>query len=724
MSNTSHFFTNTGVITQSAAQAFGPFSGSEAASKFRVTNKFSLSANTMAFAICTGHVLIQPQTSSTTKVNLILRPYIQPFEGLKIKYIVYRGLLKADFFTTASSPLIKAALSSESDFINKINADFDDFYADLKNPDGSNATKPTFNAKFIGFDTTLTDTSIPLYKFFFKDSDFVEAGSVFDDYDDFELPLIQQGKSLGNFAMGDCGIDIVLDYGDYVLPNSDEFVLDLAYARAADALIDVSATTLSAIQKKRKREQVFQFLDIAAFYGAFINNDGVVITDVSGTKTNQTGTAIYTNIVSLFTTKNNWYIYIKSDRGRSYNFYDNYLIGTTANSLKIGTSATNTAAAPYDNHSWPLLIINASQNHNLSVNSIYLNLVTDNNPNTMLYVANGMVDGATNNFQNASTLVYPIGTTEFGSGLTQPIILSNNATGNSGSKVPIANFTQLIYQGKTYSFVAGQALDEQNQLVDVYAEPDFFDDVFDLINASNVQKTNNPNIYNVVNCPQLKLINFFDNGSSKGIAASQSLIINDLIDTGITASPNLARVTYVAEAAQVFNNPVSLSNTISSNTKTSMPKAIGIEESKTYKLPSPYFYSLQLFNDGGQTVTGVILNTNDGSIPNQVILGITKTENDAIKALITTNNLANARLFLINLFGQGETLTSADGVNFQKYKLGVVGELADGSLKLFLPTNDILVHSLDNKYHHSKGYSEYMVEDENELENNDYYIAE
>jgi hypothetical protein len=170
----------------------------------------------------------------------------------------------------------------------------------------------------------------------------------------------------------------------------------------------------------------------------------------------------------------------------------------------------------------------------------------------------------------------------------------------------------------------------------------------------------------------------------------------------------------------VFNNPVSLSNTISSNTKTSMPKAIGIEESKTYKLPAPYFYSLQLFNDGGQTVTGVILNTNDGSIPNQVILGITKTENDAIKALITNNTLANARLFLINLFGQGETLTSADGVNFQKYKLGVVGEIADGSLKLFLPTNDILVYSLDNKYHHSKGYSEFMVEDERN--NLDYLI--
>jgi hypothetical protein len=235
---------------------------------------------------------------------------------------------------------------------------------------------------------------------------------------------------------------------------------------------------------------------------------------------------------------------------------------------------------------------------------------------------------------------------------------------------------------------------------------------------------NTGNTYQIINSPRLKLIPFFNKNGLSGITAAQTIIVNDKIETDITATPTIARVTYVAEAVQVFTNPVSISGGISSNTKTTMALAGAITESMSYQLPSPYFYSLQLFNDGGQTITGVILNTEDGSTPNQVILGITKTENDAIKALITANTLVNARLFLINLFGQGETLTSADGVNFQKYKLGVAGEIANGTVKLFLPTTDILVYSIDNKYHHSKGYSEYMVEDENELENNDYYIAE
>jgi hypothetical protein len=189
------FTNNLTNISQNASQAFGPFSGADSANKFRLTNMFTAAANTKALAICSGYVLVQPQPDNSNAVNLILKPFSQPINGLNIKYFVYRGLLKSSFFTGAN---MNVAGASESDFINKINADFDAFYANLKNPND----KPAFDAKFIGFDTNLMDTTIPLYKFFFKDSDFVEAGSVFNDYDDFELPFIQMGKSLGNFITG------------------------------------------------------------------------------------------------------------------------------------------------------------------------------------------------------------------------------------------------------------------------------------------------------------------------------------------------------------------------------------------------------------------------------------------------------------------------------------------------------------------------------------------
>ena len=193
---------------------------------------------------------------------------------------------------------------------------------------------------------------------------------------------------------------------------------------------------------------------------------------------------------------------------------------------------------------------------------------------------------------DASSLLYTVDSAEFGLGLTQPIILSNNAVGASGNKLPIANFTPLLYQGKTYSFVAGQVLNDQNQLEDVLAEPDFFDDVFDLIDASSAYMQPPNNIYQSLSSTNYKLITFFEKDGLKGISAAQALIINDVIDTGINATPTLARVTYIAEALQVMTNPSSVSGSLSANTKSSMPQIASVIESKTYKLPSPYFYSL------------------------------------------------------------------------------------------------------------------------------------
>jgi hypothetical protein len=227
-----------------------------------------VSTVTKAFSICKGVVLVQPQTGTIDKVNLILRPYKQPFPGLNVKYFIYRGLRKSDFFTTEPAPNIT---TGTSDFIIKINEYFDAFYTgELKDAAGNVISKPLFTAKFIGYDPTISDTKL-LSDIFFKNS-VIGASS---ETDAFELPMIDMGKSLGRFAEGDCGIDVVLNYGDYKKEfNDGEFVFDLAYARKAEAIITLTGTIEA--EKKLQREQITQFIDIAAFYGLY-SKDGKII---------------------------------------------------------------------------------------------------------------------------------------------------------------------------------------------------------------------------------------------------------------------------------------------------------------------------------------------------------------------------------------------------------------------------------------------------------------
>lgn len=135
MSIQSHFFMESeGFPTQTGAQSFGSVSEG----KFRLTSAFSLTDAKKAFAICKGVVLLQPQAGAgnENKVNLILRPYKQPFPGLNVKYFIYRGLRKSDFFTTDSAPKIIDTTPTTSDLITKINDDFDAFNSGRKDEKG------------------------------------------------------------------------------------------------------------------------------------------------------------------------------------------------------------------------------------------------------------------------------------------------------------------------------------------------------------------------------------------------------------------------------------------------------------------------------------------------------------------------------------------------------------------------------------------------------------
>ncbi len=714
MSAQSHFFIESGgfPVQDLDTQGFGP----KSETVFNLTSRFTLGEEPKkAFSICKGIVLVQPQAGSTEKVNLILRPYKQPFPGLNIKYFVYRGLKRSDFFTTADEPLIIKKTSSTSDFINKINEDFNAFHEGRVIKVGETVTPvpvPDFTAKFIGFDKNLTDTSTLISDFFFKESKFVDANGTFTETSDFELPLIDSGKTLGNFAKGVCGIDVVLNYGDYKHDfDNSEFAFNLEYARKPFAEIEVNGST--DFEKKLQREQSTQFIDIAAFYGLH-TADGTVTVDASGTKTKKTGNAIYSDVINNFATKNNWYVYIQSDRTRSYDFYGNYKIGEGSENLKTGlleNSATKEVpmtTATYGDRGWPVLVNTQEQANTVTTNSLYLQFPTDNNNNTAFYgqianVANAQKD----TFINADGLRLPADEEGNYTNFTSTIQLKTPAVAGKN----IASLSILLYQGKVNMYTDQVIPDEEGNPVITYRQANFFDNVFNLINASPLLNLSSDTSYSRMTSEKLNLINEFYDKKQQGISIVQTLTINDVIETGIEALSLIERVTYITEAVDVMNNAVSVTGSTTSTTYTSPSAGGAVGNSKTYQLPDPYYYNLKMFTDSTETITGLELKTLDGSTPNKIILGLTKDENESIKALITEGK-KNPRLFLMDLFEDENELLSPENIKYQKYKIAVVAEDADGNNKLEEPGNPVFVYSLDRKYHFSKGYSKHIKENE------------
>lgn len=695
----SHFFTTPASMTQGESQAFGPVSENE----FRLTSKFTASGS-KAFAICKGVVLVQPQTGDSNKVNVILRPFTQPITGFNIKYFIYRGLQKSDFFL---GDQVIVPTTSTSDFINKVNASFLSF----NNRINPGVTPPTFMAKFLGYDPLKQTDNLLLSDFFFKESEYVESNGEFIEQEEmaFELPVIEMGASLGNFTSGECGIDIVLNYGDYKLPiPNDEFVFDLAYARTNEAKI-LLTEGMDDFQKKLKREHIFQFLDAAAYFG-FHTDNGTVKVDNAGVKVAKKGLSIYNEVINNFYTKNKLYLYIQSYRTRSYNFYGNYSIAETeGKSLKKGITETALVESAYENKKWPLIIEDTPQAHSESRNKLFLQLVTDNNVNTMLYGQVAKIDNAQhNNFCNADNLRLPDSIDGVPSTLTKILSLSNPAAGSDGAKVNVASFNILLYQGKYYNYITKKVQGDGDGLTDVFAQPNFFDDVFDLVTGVPLLEASDNMAYSVLSSQKLKLINHYYNKMQLGISVVQTNIIKDTIETGDETVPLLKRVTYITEAIDISNESTSDTETVTSDTKTTASISGLIALDKTFILPEPLYYSLAQFTDIKLTITGIYLKTANSTIPNKIILGITEIENNQITELIKTNSLINPRLFLLDLFEDRSQLVSTEGISYQKYKVGIVGEKNTGEVILSLTLPEIIIYSLDRQYHFSKEYSKNM----------------
>ncbi|UIR56364.1 hypothetical protein LZQ00_00715 [Sphingobacterium sp. SRCM116780] len=698
MSNdNSYFFVAKGeLISQRKEQAFGVVDEN----RFQVTASFDVSSPSMAYAICKGVVFILPQQGAESDtVNLILKPYTQPIAGVKIKYFVYRGLQRSEFFTQDSTPLVIEGPDT-SDFIQTIQKSFTSLYKQGETPE--------FKAEYIGYNAGFQMDTL-LSSVFFKTSSLVSDAGITTENDAYELPMIDMGKSLGQFKSGECGIDVVLDYGDFENPQDESlFRLDIAYASAKKVEINI-ATISDAYQKKLKKEQIFQFLDIAAFYGYHAN--GGTVDTVLG-KLN--GANIYNNLLQNLSTKNNVYLYIQSDRGRSYNFYNNYNVGeSTVFSLLKGSTDTALVESNYAENGWPILIDSQIQNHDANENKLVLQFPIDYNKNVAFYAqAGNLLSSTKEGFISLEDLSIPVAVNEILPSYCKPITLLHTNIGNNGAKSPIATFDLVLYRGKTYTYQVEDDLAFGNATIGNV------NDIFDQINAASVFKSSEETHNSLLAIQKLKLMSPYYDKEQRGIWAVQTVITRDTS----RYMGDLHRVTYVAEAVDALYSAVGSERTLP-DTRTSSSSLLPSNSGDFFHADSGSYFDFSYFSDNQLNIPGISLVSIDGKGVNRIQIGLTKTENDRLIAAMGIAALHNVQLILLDLHGAGNQFLSIENVQYKKFRLALSGETADGQLKLQSIDEDIVVYTIDQYCYFSFQYASSIQDLFKDVQSNNSFVT-
>lgn len=709
----SHFYIQGNNFTQDTNQQFGVVNDTQ----FRTTATVAFSGEKNIYALCMGTVFIQPQTGNeSSKVNLILRPFKQPINGLNIKYIIYRGLNKTDFFTNDSK--ITGSETTGSGFVQYMWKQFNKFY-DVDN--GGALPASGFSSDFLGYPSPTSQLATQennhlIDQYFFKITTFLEgADPVEDATTAYEFPIVPRGIQLGS-ATGTVGIDIVLNDGDYIIENDpNPFQINLEYARAASYVLD-TATETDVFKKKLVKEACTKFIDIAAFYGLHANGVGKLFVDTE--EAPKTAKADIAARLNGFNTKHNFYLYIQSNRQRSYNFYNNYIHSeANTNTIKIGATVDALTETTFGTNGWPIHVISQAQDSATENNTVTFQLTTDNYDGAALFMQIGeLASPHEENFVRGTNLLQQQpedDTVEVDFNYTQAIQITTPAIGAN----TIAAFSQCIYEGKQIVIIENLTEEEEGSETINYTLKGK-DDLYGLINAksffANEQEIQQGSIVN----ENLQLFNYLNISNEIDLSMLKYKRIEDRLQT-IDDNTYLNRVSYESLLQNIKRGIIPhlkrTSNEFESN-KSEM-KVYGVEQNNFYKPKPPYLLRAEVFTDNQESINGLTIEVTDSSISAKRILGISSQENDRLKELIEANGLINSKIF----FRKEDYLDKEDSqyiispelIKFNKYIIGVVGEqsLNNGDLKLYFPLDRIIIYSIDDAVFFSKAYSEYIPEE-------------
>lgn len=358
----SYFFTESSFSQVSSNKSFGPINNNE----FQITTSFY--SPTKAFAVTSGTLFYAQCGDSTNLVNIIFKPINDLGLGIKVKYFVYRGIVIEEIFKVENG--ITYLKDDNTNLLNFLTTVWDEYTEFNQNSDNFTGAK-------IGYlDSTVTADDI-VKRFFAKDK--------------HNLLHVEEGTHIGTFGVGG-GFEIVLDEGEFSQDQSDTgLVFNEKFARATECILKVdgeypigthifggNTTTDHTIF----RENVYKFLDPAAFYGMHALKSGTdrgVIKVGENGGTYDSADEIYNNIVSKFINANTVYLYIKSTRNRSYKFYKPETEKMILHRSDTTSSSSSWIFIPFGTNKWPLLIKSSfTKDEGFNIGSVTGNIVSSN----------------------------------------------------------------------------------------------------------------------------------------------------------------------------------------------------------------------------------------------------------------------------------------------------------------------------------------------------------
>lgn len=664
----SYFFLEPGKnFTQADTEKFGIVSNGTNASVFRTTSQISGYSGKI-YTICKGQIFVQPNSSSLDKVNIILKPFVQPINGLAIKYIIYRGLNKQDFF--ANGEVKPDDGSDATEFVKHIRAEFKALFQMLKIK-----PEPQFLADYIGYQQD--NLGIPVEQeqksedlidtYFFKTSE--TEDNIESVKTAFELPVIPEGICLGEISDETLGIDIILNEGDYTIENDpNPFQLNLSYARASDYYLNKSG--YSGLQEKLIKESAASFIDIAAFYGLHAQGNGKIHLKPSN-ETLQNADDIY-NLIKNFKTKNTVYLYIQSNRQRSYNFYGNYDLN--GNNIRIGVTEDNLYEKKFGSDGWPVEIFENTYHSE----TLLLSLINNKNYfDKIFYVDIG-------NLQDENKDVLFIKDFKNLSDKEKDYLEAVNFRINK-----VANIVRLLYVG-----------DNINEPY-LTTEPYFLDKYHNVIRE----------LYPLINVKtpidlegNLKSISFnkksFVNLDSFSNLQSLSVINNSIIfyngkkQEGEDFSYK-EKVLFLAKKAETIDSNETNNRDLIFGTRTTLTTNIPKDNESQFLMlkiygEANYKYFYNQVNDSGTVIKLLKLKLNETLDTTFFTVGITKEEYEKLLAIIPID-VSNVKLYIDE--EEKNPLLDIDAKkSYFKSSLGIGFENNIGYLQILFPSDKIYIY--------------------------------
>lgn len=345
-------FTSTSLPAQSTDKAYGV----KNSDLFRVSSSFEIASETTAYAMIEGTLLLQQQATDPNKVNLILRPHNQKDLKLPVKYIIYRGLKTTDFVDSTNL----------SDTANKVKTSGNELLAKMQTIQMQRSPGTDIPIQALFGNELTPSNSKNIDEFFFKN---LASSS--------QLFTVDCGIELGKYAVGEIGVEIILD--------NPEYFVTVDIAKKSKYEIDVSGIT-DATQKKWQKDLVRHFVDPSAFYGLHYDiKGGIEYRQGANKLVANTSVLVYQNVIDKFLTKNKVYLDVRNENGYSYNYYGNYVgTGVDANkNIKIGQTAVTLVAKEYYTNGWAIHTIDVMAG-SASENEIFVALRVDDNERPLI----------------------------------------------------------------------------------------------------------------------------------------------------------------------------------------------------------------------------------------------------------------------------------------------------------------------------------------------------